>query len=129
MTILCVQPSLTRNLTIRQGITNSVHLDVFASNDVILRFTVVDDDGDPVDISAWTTRAWGIFPADSGVADETGTPSFETDGTDGVMLVTITDVNLAGLAGRRRIEVQVSGTGIKLTPVRVTLDVSPTYVS
>ena len=129
MTTLCVQPDLTRNFTIVEEKTNSIHFDVFEANDVVLRLAVVDSAGAAVDVSAWTTRAWGIYPPGSGTADATGAPTFETDGTDGIVLVTLADTDLASLAGRRRIEVQVSGTGIKLTPVRGTFDVTETYVS
>lgn len=119
---------LTQAFTILENTTARITVRAFTGNDLVLHFTVVDAVGDPVDISAWTTRNFGLYPLDSGTASFTKTPAFVTDGTDGEFTVTIADSDTASLdAGSYRIEVQVAGTGIKQTVVRGLAVLQKTY--
>lgn len=114
--------------SILAGVTARIVAKAFTGNDLVLAFTVVDSAGDPVDISAWTTRNFGLYTMGSDTAVFTKTPAFVTDGTDGQFTVTIATSDTSGLsAGAHRIEIQVSGTGIKSTIVRGTIVFKKTY--
>lgn len=118
----------TQAFSILLGACARVVAKAFTANDLVLHFTVVDAAGDPVDISAWTTRNFGLYPMDSGTASFTKTPAFVTDGTDGEFTVTIATSDTSSLdAGVYRIEIQVAGTGIKSTIVRGTVVFKKTY--
>ncbi len=126
-------PDLTRTLTITNGVVNSVEIeDVYAGNDIVLQFNVVDAAGDAVDISAYTTRTCGVYPMESGTADFTPTAAFVTDGTNGQLKVTITDANTSAFGNvSKRIEIQLEDATptIKWTPVRGVLRFIKTYAS
>ena len=120
--------ALTTSFTIVQNTTIRPALRLFTGNDFVLSFAVVDADGSPVSIAGWTTRSFGLYPDGSGTASFTKTAAFVTDGTDGLFTVTVTDSDTSALdAGTYRIEVQVSGSGIKLTPVRGVVIFQKTY--
>jgi len=120
--------ALTQTATIVSGRIAQPVFRAYTGNDLVLHFTVVDDAGDPVDISGWTTRNFALYTMDSGTAVFTKTPAFVTDGTDGEFTVTITDSDTSSLdAGNHRIEVQATGSGIKTTPVRGIIAFSKTY--
>lgn len=128
-TIQVAKYPLTETFTVTEDKTNPVALTRYAGNDAVVRFLVVDSAGDAVDISSFTTRAFGVYPMSSGTASFTGTPSFVTDGTDGLIACTITDANTAALDGTYRFEVQISKTGAKVTLVRGTITIIPTQIS
>jgi len=119
----------TQSFTIQSGKTAHPRAKAFTGNDLVLHFTVVDAAGDPVDISAWTTRSFALFSM-AGVSQFTKTPAFVTDGTDGEFTVTIAVGDTSGLdAGNYPIEIQVSGTGIKSTVVRGLVTFQKTYTA
>lgn len=120
---------LTKSITVREGRANRIVVKARQKNDLVLRFTVVDADGDAVDISGYTTRTFGVYPLESGTASFTKTPSLVGGGTGGQMDVTITDADLAALAGDYRLELQVVGTGFKQTLVTGLLKLEATFVS
>lgn len=129
MTIKLVVKSLTQTFEVEWGKVNRMFAEVYAKNDFVLQFEVVDEDGDPVDISTYTTRNFGVYPADSGSASFSKTPAFLTDGTDGVMTVTVADTDTTSLAGDYRMELQISKTGAKETVVSGTLRILESWVS
>lgn len=110
------------------GQVNRLLAEVYAKNDFVLSFTVVDEDGDPVDLSTYTTRAWAIYPMDSGTAALSKTPAFGSDGSDGVLTVTVADTDTTALAGDYRMELQIAKTGAKATVVTGILRILPSYV-
>lgn len=129
MTIKLVVKSLTQTFEVEWGKVNRMFAEVYAKNDFVLQFEVVDEDGDPVDISTYTTRNFGVYPADSGSASFSKTPAFLTDGTDGVMTVTVADTDTTSLAGDYRMELQISKTGAKETLVSGTLRILESWVA
>lgn len=120
---------LTKSITVREGRANRIVVRARQANDLVLRLTVVDADGDAVDISSYTTRAFGVYPLESSTAVFSKTPSLVGGGTGGQMDVTITDADLSALAGDYRIELQVAGTGFKQTLVTGLLKLDATFVS
>ncbi|MCE7937118.1 MAG: hypothetical protein DYG90_00660 [Chloroflexi bacterium CFX6] len=129
MTIKLIVKPLTQTFEIVWGKTNRVFAEVYAKNDFVLQFEVVDEAGDPVDVSTYTTRNFGVYPLDSGSASFSKTPAFATDGTDGVMTVTVADTDTTALAGDYRMELQISKTGAKETLVSGTLRFIESWVS
>lgn len=124
---LLVQP-VTREFTVVDGRTNQIFIDEhYAGDDLVIQLSFVDEAGDPVDISAWTTRVWNGHDEGGIVAALTKTPALVGGGTGGVMTITYADTDTAALDGDYQIELQVSGTGIKKTPVRGVLRVRDTY--
>lgn len=120
--------ALTQAFEILSGVTAKIVARAFTGNDLVLHFTVVDETGDPVDVSAWATRAAALYTQDSGTAALSKTPAFVTDGTDGEFTVTITDADTSAFAaGVYRLEIQMTGTGIKTTVVRGSVVLSKTY--
>ena len=120
--------ALTQAFTILTGVTAKITARAFTGNDLVLHFTVVDADGDPVSIAAWTTRAAALYTQDSGTAVLSKTPAFVTDGSDGEFTVTITDADTSAFAaGVYRLEIQMTGTGIKTTVVRGSVVLAKTY--
>lgn len=108
--------SMTRTLTCVLGAINRFAIPLFTKNDLVLRIAVVDEDGDPVDISGYTTRNFGVYPPDSGTADFTATPALVGGGTGGLMDITITDANTSAFAaGDKRFEVQITNGTLKYT--------------
>lgn len=118
----------TQTFTILSGVLAKIVARAFTGNDLVLSFAVVDEDGDAVDVSAWTTRNFALYTTDSDTAVFTKTPAFTTDGTDGLFTVTIATGDTSAIdAGVHRIEIQVAGTGIKSTIVRGTIIFQKTY--
>lgn len=129
MTIKLIVKPLTQTFEIAWAKANRVFAEVYAKNDFVLQFEVVDEAGDPVDLSTYTTRNFGVYPLDSGSASFSKTPAFLTDGTDGVMTVTVADTDTTALAGDYRMELQISKTGAKETLVSGTLRIIESWVS
>lgn len=129
MTIQLVTKPLTQAFAAVLGKVNRVDLTVFAKNDFVIQVTVVDEDGDAVDISTYTTRNFGLYPMTSGTASFTKTPAFGTDGTNGVLTVTVADTDTTSLAGDYRIELQIAKTGAKATVLTGIVHIMPSYVS
>lgn len=108
--------SMTRVLTCVLGKVNRFAIQLFTKNDLTIRIAVVDEDGDPVDISGYTTRSFGVYPPSSGTADFTATPALVGGGTGGLMDITITDANTSAFsAGDKRFEVQITNGTLKYT--------------
>lgn len=116
---------LTRPVTLRQGQTTGFDFEALEADHLTLQLTVVDDDDGPVDVSAWTTRTFTAFDAE-GAQAFTLTPAFTTNGTNGRIDVALTNTQLDGLSGRYRYELQVIGTGIKLTAMKGIISVRAT---
>lgn len=129
MTIKLVVKPLTQTFEVVFGKVNRLFADLYAKNDFVLRFEVVDEDGDPVNLSTYTTRNFGVYPADSGTASFTKTPAFLTDGTDGILTVTVADTDTTSLAGDYRLELQLAKTGAKETLATGTLRFLKSWVS
>lgn len=92
-------------------------------DDCVIRFTFRNSAGTAQNVSAYTTRDYKL----TGPATLTGTPGFVTDGSDGKITITLTDVQLA-VAGTYAVEMQVSnGSSIKYTPVLGVLEVQDSY--
>lgn len=127
-TINLTVPALTRTFTIVAGRLNQIVIDEhYAGDDLVLTFNFVDEDGDAVDISTYTTRVWNGHDDSGIVAALTKTPALVGGGTGGVTTVTYADTDTAALDGDYQIEMQVVGTGIKYTPIRGVLRVHATY--
>lgn len=108
--------AITQQFTVTLGKPNRIVVPAYTANDLIIQLLVVDDAGDPVDISSYTTRNFGCYPPASGTADFTKTPAFVTDGTDGLVKVTITDADTSAFTtGDKRIEIQLAKSGAKHT--------------
>lgn len=121
-TTILTARTLTREVTAVLGKTNRVSIPLFTKNDLVIQISVVDEDGDAVDISGYTTRNFGVYPPASGTADFTGTPALVGGGTGGIMTVTITDANTSAFtAGNKRLEVQISNGSLKHTILTGTL--------
>jgi len=120
---------LTQALTAVLGKINRVDLTVYAKNDFVIQVTVVDEDGDAVDISTYTTRNFGVYPMNSDTPSFSKTPAFATDGTNGVMTVTVADTDTTSLAGDYRLELQIAKTGAKATVLTGIIHILPSYVS
>lgn len=115
-TTILMARAVTQAFTVEWGKPNRIVVPAFTKNDLIIRLNIVDEAGDPVDVSSYTTRTSGIFPPSSGTADVSLTPAFLTDGTDGVVTVTITDSNTSAFTtGNKRFEVQLAKSGSKIT--------------
>jgi len=125
-TRLSVYP-LTQIFEVLAGSTNKIVARCRKGNDLVIELHFVDADGDAVDISAYTTRAFEGHDEGGAVAALTKTPALVGGGTGGVMTVTFTDGDTAALTGEYQIELQVVGTGIKGTPVVGTLIVEGSY--
>jgi len=108
--------AITQEFTVTLGKPNRIVVPAYTANDLIIQLLVVDDAGDPVDISSYATRNFGCYPPASGTADFTKTPAFVTDGTDGLVKVTITDADTSAFTtGDKRIEIQLAKSGAKHT--------------
>lgn len=108
--------AITQQFTVVLGKPNRIVVPAYAGNDLIIQLNVVDDAGDAVDISSYTTRNFGCYPPASGTADFTKTPAFVTDGTNGQVKVTITDADTSAFTtGDKRIEIQLAKSGAKHT--------------
>lgn len=117
-TTILMARAVTQAFTVVWGKPNRIVVPAFTKNDLIIRLNIVDEAGDPVDVSSYTTRNFGCYPPASGTADFTATPAFLTDGIDGVVTVTITDSNTSAFTtGNKRFEVQLAKTGSKITVV------------
>ena len=125
---LTFQP-LTVDLDLVHGEDNVVDLGpVHEADHQTIQITIVDAAGDPVDVSAWTTRTFSVFNS-AGAQAFTMSPAFATDGTNGRINIALTNTQLTGLGGEDYThEMQVSGTGIKMTAMRGRFKVIPTYI-
>lgn len=115
-TQLLMARAITQTFEVVFGEPNRIAVPAYTDNDIVLRIEVVDTAGAAVDISTYTTRNFGVFPMDSGTADFSVTPAFLTDGTDGIMTVTITDAQTSAfVTADKRIELQISLVSSKVT--------------
>jgi len=115
-TTIVTARAITQAFTVVWGKPNRIVVPAYTKNDLIIRLNIVDEAGDPVDVSTYTTRTSGIYPPASGTADVSPTPAFLTDGTDGVVTITITDSNTSAFTtGNKRFECQLAKTGSKIT--------------
>lgn len=124
---MLVQP-ITRNFTVVAGAINQIFVDEhYAGDDLVLQFAFVDEDGDAVDISTYTTLAAGIYPLAGGAQVLAFTAALVGGGTGGILTLTLAAAASAALDGDYQIELQVVGTGIKYTPVTGVIRVHETY--
>jgi hypothetical protein len=105
---------------------NGVGLHLYSGEDVVYRFTVNDTDGDPVNISTYTTITFQAHPAAGGAAVITKTGVLVSGGTGGQFDITIDRADTTALAGQHDTELQVSGTGFKKTLGRGPLAIQDT---
>lgn len=128
-TTILMARAITQAFTVVLTRPNRISVPAYAGNDLILRFNVVDEAGAAVDVSSYTTRNFAIYPLTSGTADVSITPSFLTDGTDGVILVTITDAQTSAFTTvDKRIELQIAKVTSKITLADGVIKFTDTYI-
>lgn len=121
--------AITQAFTVVLTRPNRIAVPLFAANDALLRFNIVDEAGAAVDVSSYTTRDFGVYPLSSGTPDFSVTPAFLTDGTDGVITVTITDAQTSAFTTvDKRIELQLAKAGSKITLVDGVINFTDTYI-
>lgn len=126
--IYLTQPPLQRDFDLRSGETaRGFNAVLNSGDDMVLRFTNRNAAGTAVTIAAWTGITLNLY-TQAGVLALTETGALVGGGTGGQFDVTLTPANTDTLAGTYIAELQVTGTGIKLTPLRGTVQILETYI-
>lgn len=119
---------VTRSFTVLNQDLNKINAQLRAGDDVVFEFTVVDSDGNAVDISSWSVLDADFYDS-AGASQIAKNGAFVTDGTDGKFDVTLAPADTASLVGMFTLEIEVDNAGgtLEYTPIRGRIQIVETW--